>query len=282
MVPQFSHEAQSSFILWFDHHLLEKGRAFSNKTGELHYLEDSRLPHGYRGFSSRHKQWVTDSSVSGAIVPSGFYVDSTFSGRANNFILDFENGRVISNTVSPSKVPTGAFAVKEFNVYPSNENLEDLIVEKKYIERPKVGSDISVRSIPPYSPLVPAVFINTQNQQNEPFSFGGEDKTTVSFSATVICENPYQLDGVLGLFADTNQKTFSHIPFSGVPYTKFGDIKNGSYNYTGLAAQSSEQPFFIEKVSIARITDKARKSIQNNLYIGMIDFDVSKSRYPRA
>jgi hypothetical protein len=282
MVPQFAQQAQSSFILWFDNHLLSKGRAFSNKTGQLYYAEDSRLPSPYRSFSSQYKQWVGDSSISGATIPSGIWVGNNFSGRANNIILDFENGRAIASGLSTSAIPTGTFAVKEFNIYSTNENLEDLIVEKKYIERPKVGSSISKSGIAPYEPLVPAIFINTQSQENEPFAFGGEDKTTMSFSATVICENSFQLDGVLGLFADTNEKTIPLIPFTGVPYTPMGDLKGGAYNYQTLAASSTELPMYVEKVTTARITDKARKAIENNLYIGLLDFEVSKVRYPRA
>jgi len=281
MVPQFSHEAQSSFILWFDHYLLSEGQAFSNKTGKLYYAADERLPSSHKSFSSQYKQWVADSSISGATIPSGIYVGANFSGRANGVILDFDNGRILGSGLSTSVQPTGTFAVKEFNVYPTNENLEDLIIEKRYIEYPKVGSSIAKSGIAPYAPVVPAIFINTQNQDNLPFAFGGEDKTKISFAATIICETPYQLDGVLSLFADTNNETVAHIPFTGAPYTELGDLKGGVYNYETLAASSSELPFYIEKVRTSRITDKARKSIENNLYIGLLDFEVSKVRYPR-
>ena len=206
---------------------------------------------------------------------------ANFSGRANNVILDFNNGRVIASGLSTGAVPTGAFAVKEFNIYTTNENLEDLIVEKKYIERPKIGSDIAKSGVAPYQPMVPAIFINAQNQENEPFAFGGEDATTINFSATVLCENSFQLDSVLGLFADTNNKTIPLVPFTGTPYTEFWDLKGGSYNYNTLTASSTELPMYIERVRTAKITDKARKAIENNLYIGLLDFEVSKVRYPR-
>ena len=34
--------------------------------------------------------------------------------------------------------------------------------------------------IDPYSQVVPAIFVNPETAENEPFSFGGEDKTTTN------------------------------------------------------------------------------------------------------
>ena len=52
-------------MLWFDNFLLQKGQAYSNKTGTLFYQEDTRLPGGFQRYSSPYKQWVNDSSVTG-------------------------------------------------------------------------------------------------------------------------------------------------------------------------------------------------------------------------
>jgi hypothetical protein len=52
MKPQYQHELMTSFMLWFDHELLQKGEAYSNQTGFLYYDEDSRLPSSYRAYSS--------------------------------------------------------------------------------------------------------------------------------------------------------------------------------------------------------------------------------------
>ena len=40
MKPQYQHDLMTSFMLWFDHTLIEKGEAYSNKTGQLYYMED--------------------------------------------------------------------------------------------------------------------------------------------------------------------------------------------------------------------------------------------------
>ena len=283
MVPQFSHEVQSSFILWFDHHLLDKGQAYTNKTGKLFYAADSSVP-TYRSFSSPYKQWVSDSSVSGVVVPSGVWVGANFSGRANNVLLDYDNGRILASGLSTSAQPTGSFSHKEFNVYSTSDSVEDLIIEKKYLPSPKVGTNIPLSGIPPYQPVVPAIFISAANVENSPFAFGGMDTTEVKLTATVFCENSYQIDGIFGLFADTKNKTIAHIPFEEVPFTEFGDLKTGYYNYNSLSNQwlASGLPLYIESVKTAKITDQLRKSVQNEIFIGIMDFKVSQQRYPRA
>jgi hypothetical protein len=60
MKPQYQHDLMTSFMLWFDNHLLNKGEAYSNQTGQLYYFNDSRLPDGYKAYASSYKQWVTD------------------------------------------------------------------------------------------------------------------------------------------------------------------------------------------------------------------------------
>lgn len=284
MIPQFAHEVQSSFSLWFDHHLTQKGQCFINQTGRFYYNEDERIPSVYKSFSSPYKQWVMDSSISGANIPSGVYIGGNFSGRSNGLILDFENGRVLASGQSTSTVITGSFAQKEFNTYVTNEDIEDLIIERKFVSSPKIGTNISTTYIPPYKEVIPAIYISNQTQENEPFAFGGEDKTTIRMNATVICENSYQLDGVLSLFADTNNKIIPIIPFSAAPSTEYGDIKGGEYNYETLYNQYlfSGVPLYIESAKTSKITDKLRKNIANDLYIGFIDFEVSQHRYPRV
>ena len=111
MKEQFQHKITNSFILWFDNFLLTKGEAFSNKTGTLFNYTDSRLDSRFTPYGSAYKQWVTDSSVTGATIPSGVFINGNFSGRDDGVVLDFDNGRaLISGDVTTSTV-TGEFAV---------------------------------------------------------------------------------------------------------------------------------------------------------------------------
>jgi hypothetical protein len=289
MIPQFQHQLASSFVLWFDNYLLTKGQAYTNTTGKFYYYEDERVPSTYKIFGSPYKQWVSDYSISGATIPSGVFINGAFSGRvtgADNStsprILDFENGRALISGASTGATVTGAFAVKDFNVYYSNETEEDLLVENKFIPQSQIGTDLTKTYIQPYDQVVPAIYICNASVENKPFAFGGMDQTTTNLNALVIAENTYQLDGVLSIFADSRNESIVDVPFSDYPYTEYGDLKSGYYNYQSLKTQyQNNNKYFIEKVRTSKLGDKPRKSLVNDLYVGFIDFNVSIMRYPR-
>lgn len=282
MIPQYIHNLSSSFSLWLDHIILKRGFAYENKTGEFVHYVDHNLPNGWRAWGSPDKQWVADASVTGATIPSGFFANSSFSGRSSSVIIDFENGRFLTNGLSPSADVTGAYSVKEFNVYSTNQDEESLIVEKtQETSNQKIGTSINTRYLPPYSQKLPALFINVQTQENKPFAFGGMDKSISKINVVAITDTPYKLDGVLGLLSDTSDEIFKNIPFESSPYTEQGDLKNSSYNYETLAAQSNEY-YVIDSVKSSKITDTLRRGLQTQLYIGMADFEVWKARNPRT
>ncbi len=281
ITPQFIHNLSASFSLWMDHTLLKRGFAYTNTTGVFYNYADERLPSAYTAFGSSHKQWVTDSSITGATIPSGAYVNNSFSGRSN-IILDFENGRVITSGIATGAAITGSYSVKDFNIYSTNEDEESLITEKiAETNSQKVGTSINTTYLPPYDQKVPALFINTQTQENVPFALGGMDNSKVRIKVIVFADDPYQLDGVLGLFADTSDEIFKEVPFANYPYTEQGDLKSGVYNYDNLVAASNSY-YCIDEVKSSKVTDALKRSLQTELYIGFIDFVTSQPRNPRA
>jgi hypothetical protein len=281
MIEQFQHKVTTSFLLWFDNYLLKKGQAFSNKTGSFYYYEDDRLDDRYKAFGSAFKQWVNDSSINGAAIPSGVFVNNNFQPRSENLILDFTNGRALISGAANSASVSGEFAVKDFNIYFTNEGEEDLLVDKKYKSNSRVYSP-EQSYIEPYDNAVPAIFISSQSIKNDPFAFGGEDTTKIEMKAVVMAENSYQLDGVLSIFADSRNEVINTIPFSGFPTTEYGDVKNGFFSYEQLKNQYAHEPLlFIEDVVTSKLTDKARKSLSNDLFVGFVDFEIHQQRYPR-
>jgi hypothetical protein len=281
MIEQFQHKATTSFMLWFDNYLLKKGQAYSNKSSSFYYYADDRLDDRFKAFGSPYKQWVNDSSITGATVPSGVYINGNFQPRSQNLLLDFNNGRALASGISNSASVSGSFAVKDFNIYFTNDGEEDLIVDKKYTPNSRLFS-AAQSYIEPYDNVVPAIFLSSQSINNAPFSFGGEDTTKIQMKAVVMAENSYQLDGALSIFADSLNEVFPTIPFSAHPSTEYGDIKNGFYSYADLKNQYANQPlFFIEDVVTSKLTDKARKALANDLFIGFIDFEIHQQRFPR-
>lgn len=288
MKVTYQHEVTTSFVLWFDNYLLNKADAYSNLTGKYYYTPDERLMDA-ASYSSPYKQWVTDSSIDGAEIPSGVYNNGDFIERGESGLkLDFENGRAImDSSVGVDQNLTGTFAVKDFNIYVTDQNEEDLLIESNHRVNSRFFDQID--GIPPYDQTVPAIFISNDGSRNDPFSFGGEDKTTTYFRAAVIAENLYGLDGVLSVFSDSSHEVFNKIDFEDFPLDEFGDLKSGdynggqdaTYNYDLLKQKNDNDIFMIQKVGASRMSDNLRKVIIDNLFVGFLDFEVIKYRYPR-
>ena len=279
MKEQFQHKITNSFMLWFDNFLLTKGEAFSNKTGTLFNYTDNRLDSRFVPYGSSYKQWVTDSSVTGATIPSGVFINGSFSGRDDGVVLDFDNGRaLISGDVTTSTV-TGEFAVKDFNVYLTNDTEDDIIIENKYVVNSRIPSGPET-NITPYDDVVPAIFISTVRGENNPYAFGGLENSKVNVNAVVLAEDTYQLDGVLSVFMDSRDECFNSIPMKEYPITELGDLKDNTYSYTGTEAEfDGNFKFYIDNVTTSKLTDRNRNALANELYVGFIDFDVNIARY---
>ena len=279
MIEQFQHKLTTSFFLWFDNFLLKHGEAYTNTTGQFFYYDDSRLDSNYKAYGSPYKQWVTDSSITGATIPSGVFIDGSFSGRSDGVVLDFDNGRaLINNSVTDSNI-TGEFAVKDFSVYLTNDTEDDLIVENKYSINSRLPSG-PLTYIEPYDDVVPAIFLSTSQSENEPYAFGGMQETKVQAKAVVIAEDTYQLDGVLSIFMDSIDETITPIPMADYPITELGDLKGNTYSYTGTTNDHTGQiNFYINKVRTSKLSDRTRRELANELYIGFIDFDIDQHRF---
>ena len=279
MIEQFHHKFTNSFFLWFDNYLLTKGQAYTNTTGTFFNYTDERIDPQYKVFGSAYKQWVNDSSIAGAVIPSGIYANNIFSGRNSNLILDFENGRVLSKNL-PAQTPiTGSFAIKDFNIYFSNETEEDIIIENKYDTNSRIILN-DENYIAPYDQVIPAIFLSLDGASNKGFALGGMEETTISAKAVILSENNYQLDGVLSIFADSRNEVFPMIPMSNHPMNEFGDLKSGYYSYADLKNQFPiNTNFYINNAITSKLTDKVRKSLASDIYVGFVDFEIQQHRY---
>ena len=136
----------------------------------------------------------------------------------------------------------------------------------------------------PYDEVVPAAFLSTTTSNNQPFAIGGEDNTISQISAVAFADNPYQLDGILSIFADASKQVFNGIPYTGAPLDEFGDIKSSyssGYDYNNVANNFNTDTFLIENTTVSKISDRMDKVIPVPLYVGFIDFEINKYRFPR-
>lgn len=287
MIEQYHHKVTNSIILWFDNYLLSKGQAYTNMTGVNFYnYSDDRLDASYQVYGSPYKQWVSDSSILGATIPDGVTVGNTPSGQYSQGItgrdgmfMDFENGRVLVESSNPNYDITCDFAVKDFNIYFTNETEDDLIAERKHVVNSRLPRP-EESFIDPYDQVLPAIFISTSTAQNKDFAFGGMEETTITSTAAILAEDSYQLDGVLSIFADSKNECVPVIPMQEHPYNEFNDLKSGSYNYKDLADEyKNSNKLYINNVTTSKLTDRARKSLTNDIFVGFIDFEIQQHRF---
>ena len=307
MKPQFQHTLVTSFYLWFDNYLQKYGEAYGNKTSIFYNMSDDRLDDAHNVYSSPYKQFVFDSGLNSGVVnyqgTEGPLVIDRISGQTDGgapieiprgtsgLKIDYENGRVFFTGDANSKFPgnnlplSGRFAVKDFNLYVTNETEEDLVIENKFKTNDRFGN-LETSGIAPYDQVLPAVFITSESAQNQPFAFGGLDITKTHVKAVVLTSDLYCLDCVLSLSADTKNRSFTQVNFGDFPITEFGDIKATTYptgySYKQIESDNTSELFHIEEVTVSKLSDRANKNINPNVFVGFIDFELHKYRRPRG
>ena len=281
MKPQFQHELTTSFMLWADHFITSKAEAYTNYTSTLYpNTSDDRLAAGLVSYSSPHKQWVYDASIEGANIPTQILDNGSPINRGDhNLMFDFDNGRVIMDSTFPANKTTlqGSYAVKDFNFYITNQTEEQLIVDSKFDVNGRFKQDVS--GISPYKQVIPAIFVNPELSENEPYAFGGEDKTTTSIRCVVFAENTYQLDGALSVFADAKNEVFAKLNFEDYPFNEYGDVIE--FNYKQFINSKRYPLFHVEESRVSKLSDRVSKNIDSSLFVGFIDFEVTSLRFPR-
>jgi hypothetical protein len=289
MKPQFQHQVVTSFMLWLDHIILSRGQAYQNIDSSFYYQNDDRLDENYVAFASPHKQWVADSSISGANVIKGIVLDGYYIERGKQGVrYDFENGRVLIPRVLANQTSNveGVYSVKDFNTYITDQTEEELLIETKFDKNSRFDQDI-FEGIKAYDQVVPAIFTSYEQGENIPFAFGGQDITESKIRCVVFAENSYQLDGIFSILKDLNLSTIANVGFNEHPLNEFGDLKYGIYDYKDLSDryynfQNSDSFFYLDRVTVSKLNDRVAKRSHPGLYIGFIDFNIRAHRYPRA
>lgn len=283
MKPLYQHELLTSFYLWFEHYLMEKGEAYKTYSTDFYYYPDERVQNKVV-FGSPYKQWVYDKSITAAQINPLISGDSgLITEGTNGLTYDYENGRVLFDSTYPTGANiSGTYTVKDFNVYISNQTEEALITAGKYKTNSRYGRTLTY--VPPYDQATPAAFLSLGSTRNEPFAFGGYDNTITDINAVVFAEDLYQLDGVLSIFADSMDVLFGNIPFTGSPLGEYNNIKSAyptGYDYNNTASTNDGEKYIIERATVSKISDSANKKIPVDLFVGFIDFEIYKYRFPR-
>lgn len=288
MVPQFLNRIAPSFTHFIDHEMLRRGSAYINvNSGILYNTKDPNFPNKTI-YGSPYRQFVSDHSINGAVIPSGVNVGNTFNSKAvNGLSIDYELGRVLfDNSVSSSLQNVKcSYAYKEYNVYYTESQDDALIFEAKYPVRPMDAKGSDAKTALNYDQLTyPAIFVKTQYTENLPFAFGGLDESIVNIRTIFLADSPYLLDAGVSIATDMARKHFPVLYPKDMPFNIYGDYKANNYNYLNLCAQYSQTGSLmamVSSVNISRFAPSVNKLIGNNSYGAFADFTLSYVREPR-
>jgi len=283
MKPTYITNLMSSFYLWLDHEITSVGQGFAPTSGKLFPVNDYNFQ-GYNVYSSPFRQWVSDSSISGAAVPSGVFLNGNYTPVDNTgVIINYNRGEVLINSSLPKPANiTASYSKKDFNIYYTDEREESLLFENAYSLAPKFRQAVS--GLGADDQPFPCIFLKNTSYENKPYALGGQDKTLTTIRAIILSDSMYLLDGVISVMTDSARKVLPILDPTGLPYNYFGGFNNGasSYQYSQLTSIQNTNLAYIDRVSVSRLDEIKNKSINSKVVAAMVDFDLWQARSPRV
>ena len=283
MIPQYSHNLLTSFMLWIDFKLTNDQSGFSNYSGQLYYQIDPSIPSPYTTiYASPYKSWVYDTCVTGASVPSGVWTSSgNFLTRASGISIDFIGGRVLS--LYDRGPVTTAYSVKDFSLILSNEQETNFFLEKVFNENKSLTYTITGNQ--PGVWYAPCMVITAAQSENRPFIFGGIDESYWSIRAYVISNSNYLQEGVNSYFNDLARRYIPVASYGDYPLNSLGDLKTvytGSlsgfcYNNNILQKYGYSGGCWINEVASYKMSEKSNKNITYT--VSIVDFVTRQIRF---
>lgn len=297
MVSNYSNQLNASFRLWLDNRLASNG-GFQNISGQLFPTTDANYSQ-YSIAGSPFRQWIGDSSVSGATICSqinysgGFYTNGVWNenenfwntdptlwnGNTGQLTIDFERGRVVSN-YSLAEPITTSYSIKNWNLYFNYLDEPSLLLQTAFQLQSPIYQQTGALNY--FDEPFPCVYIQNKYQENIPFLFGGSDLSKNEISLVLITNNSFDLDSTISILANASKTYFSLIPVDQLPYDSLGGLKNATYNYRELCSQQpASQLVYIKQVKTSKFNQTLNKELGKNIRGAFIDFVVEFSRQPR-
>ncbi len=272
MRPSYYDNLNASFNLFINNQLGYFAEAYTNYSGQLYETTDPNFSNFYI-YGSPFRQWIADSSIPGAYVPSGI---NTISGFTTGVYIDYERGRVLST--EPLINPTAAYSIKQFSIYSTPLDEADLLIEQAFQLQSPIPQ--ATGALFWNQETVPAIYVKLQGGDNVPWAFGGLDQSDTRFTCIVIADNPYSLDSCCSYLNDSARKYFTLLQPTDFPFNVYGALKSGTYSYPETC-RGKINAVMIDTVKTSKFTEQVNKQINKEVWVGLVDFKVIFQRQPR-
>lgn len=294
LISNYTNQLNSSLRLFLDN-LLCKNGGFTNNTGRFFPSSDPNYSQ-YDIFATPFRQFVGDSSISGAIICSGVndvgngvwnevyqywnLNENYWNGSTGSLLsVDFERGRVITDYMLNAPV-IGSYAFKTWNIFFNFLSEPEILIERAFeiqSQVPQATGALNWNAEP-----INAIYVQNKYEENTPWAFGGTDRSDTIFSLVLLTQDSFTLDSTLSILANSSKKYFPLFSVADLPYGVLGDLKSGYYNYDELCMQqNSANLVYINRVKISKFTPSLSKMLDKGIRGAFVDIDVQLPRSPR-
>jgi hypothetical protein len=269
MRVMFDNKLLSSFLLFVDHEIQSSGLAYTNYSGLLYPVE-SKVS-GLYAYATPFRQLCNDTSVAGANILSGVYLNGSFTSIGQNGLHSINHNlgtAYFTGQLSSSVVVSGRYAIKDFNIEITDQLEYKLLFDTKYVTNSKYNQVLS--GLASDVKTSPAVFLRPKVLENLPFAFGGIDDNHIDIRAIVIADNQFQRIAVCNILKNLYFKQFQIV--QSTPFDYLGNFTGLNYSYETLAFDSSYTPIIFK----AKVVDVPLVGDFQNVprSVAMVDFSI--------
>lgn len=282
MKVQLENLVLSSFYLWLNNFLSTKGEAFVNHGSQFYKINENI--NGLFAYAIPYGQMVSDTSVTGANVPTGLYINNVYTPIGSGGLIDinYDRGVALFSSEISGQI-SGNYGIKDFNIYTSEVSEQELLFEQSFNLRPKTNQ--TIRGIELNENSFPCIYIVNKTVGNEPFAMGGVVMKVFNFSLFVFSDSKFQADAVASLLTDTYHKYLPIFYENEMPYNVYGGFSNGvPFNFKtekSKKVMGSIDSLFIDSVNKVNLSQKINSEIRKmnpKVYFSILDFVLKTSR----
>ena len=270
MIQQFDANYISSFLLYLDNKILTKGLAYTNYSGLL-YKINSPYSNLY-AYATPFKQLVNDSSISGANIMTGLYLNGNFVnvGQSGLYSINHKEGIAYFTSSLPTNTSvSGRYAIKDINLEITDQLEYKLIFDTKYIVKSKFNQVLS--GLPSDTKTLPSIFLKVKNTDSKVIAFGGIQDNNITLRALVLADSEYLRLSVCNIMKSLSLHPFSLV--NSTPFDYLGNYTGLDYNYNNLSFNTGYWPLIIDvKVKDIPLVREYRNLEAN---VSAVDFTLS-------
>ena len=278
MLSQIDNKLVSSFQLYLDHLILNKGQSYFNYSGTFYPINSPY--NGYYTYGGEFAGTVYDNSVSGANVTNQVYINNVLVGTGTSGFMgyNYEKNWAIFNTNVSNYTISGYYSVKENNIRLTNDSEETILFKTKYTKNlsyPMLKTGISEGTV-----TYPCVWLREDFSDSQGFALGGLDQVNHTIRAIVLTDSLFSLHAIQSICRDNVRTLVPIFNASEMPFGPLGTLRSGTYSYTGARLNKINEVnyAFIDNVRIPRQSQNYTtdaKLLPANVFFNFIDFEIS-------